>query len=99
MLELFCILIVVVLLWDVIFIKLHQVGTSLVVQWIRIHPRFWPARANFTLDNDHFRVTLFVVVVVVVVQLCPALCSSMDYSMPGFPLFHCLPEFSQIHVC
>ena len=69
MLELFCILIVVVLLWDVIFIKLHQVGTSLVVQWIRIHPRFWPAHANFTLDNDHFRVTLFVVVVVVVVQL------------------------------
>ena len=65
MMKLFCILIVVVLPWDAISIKIHQVWTSLVVQWIRIHPQFWPAHANFTLDNDHFRVILFVVVVVV----------------------------------
>jgi len=26
------------------------------------------------------------------------LCDPKDRSMPGFPVIHCLPEFSQIHV-
>ena len=30
-----------------------------------------------------------------VIQSCPTLCSSMDCSMPGFPVFHHLPEFAQ----
>ena len=34
----------------------------------------------------------------VVVQLRPTLCSSMDCSTPAFPVFHHLLEFSQIHV-
>ena len=29
---------------------------------------------------------------------CPTLCNPMDCSMPGFPVFHCLPEFAQTHV-
>ena len=29
-----------------------------------------------------------------VAQLCPTLCDSMDYT-PGFPVFHCFPEFAQ----
>jgi len=33
-----------------------------------------------------------------VVQSCPTLCDPMDYSMPGFPVLHYLPEFSQTHV-
>ena len=33
-----------------------------------------------------------------VAQLCPILCDPMDCSMPGFPVLHCLPEFSQTHV-
>ena len=28
----------------------------------------------------------------------PTFCNTMDCSMPGFPVFHCLPEFAQIHV-
>ena len=32
-----------------------------------------------------------------VVQLCLTLCDSMDYSMPGLPVLHHLPEFAQIH--
>ena len=28
----------------------------------------------------------------------PTLWDSMDCSMPGFPVLHCLPEFAQIHV-
>ena len=33
-----------------------------------------------------------------VAQLCPTLCDPMDYSTPGFPVHHQLPEFAQTHV-
>ena len=32
-----------------------------------------------------------------VTQSCPALCNPMDCSMPGFPVHHQLPEFTQTH--
>ena len=31
-------------------------------------------------------------------QSCPTLCDSMDFSTPGFPVHHHLPEFAQTHV-
>ena len=33
-----------------------------------------------------------------VTQLCPTLCDPMDYSMPGFPVHHQLPELTQTHI-
>ena len=33
-----------------------------------------------------------------VAQSCPTLCNPMDCSMPGFPVHHQLPEFTQTHV-
>ena len=33
-----------------------------------------------------------------VVKSCPTLRDPMDQSTPGPPVFHCLPEFGQIHV-
>ena len=33
-----------------------------------------------------------------VTQLCPTLCDPMDCSMPGLPVHHQLPEFTQTHV-
>ena len=33
-----------------------------------------------------------------VAQLCPALCDTIDCSMPGLPVYHQLPELSQTHV-
>ena len=33
-----------------------------------------------------------------VTQSCPALCDPMDHSMPGLPVHHQLPEFTQTHV-
>ena len=33
-----------------------------------------------------------------VTQLCPTLCDPMNYSMPGLPVHHQLPEFTQTHV-
>ena len=38
------------------------------------------------------------VVVQSVIKLCSTLCDPMDCSIPGFPVLHCLPEFTQIHV-
>ena len=33
-----------------------------------------------------------------VAQLCLTLCEPMDWSTPGFPVHHQLPELDQIHV-
>ena len=33
-----------------------------------------------------------------IAQSCPTLCDPMDCSMPGLPVHHQLPEFTQIHV-
>ena len=33
-----------------------------------------------------------------VVQPCPTVCNPMDCRMPGFPVHHQLPEFTQTHV-
>ena len=33
-----------------------------------------------------------------VAQLCPTPCDSMNYSRPGLPVHHQLPEFTQTHV-
>ena len=33
-----------------------------------------------------------------VAQLCPTLCDPMNRSMPGLPVQHQLPEFTQTHV-
>jgi len=33
-----------------------------------------------------------------VAQSCPTHCDPLDWSIPGFPVLHCLPEFAQIHV-
>ena len=33
-----------------------------------------------------------------VTQSCPSLCDPMDYSTPGFPVHHHLPELAQTHV-
>ena len=33
-----------------------------------------------------------------VAQLCPTLCHPMDCSIPGLPVHHQLPEFTQTHV-
>ena len=33
-----------------------------------------------------------------VTQSCPTLCNPMNHSTPGFPVYHQLLEFTQIHV-
>ena len=33
-----------------------------------------------------------------VAQSCPTFCNPMNSSMPGLPIYHQLPEFTQTHV-
>ena len=33
-----------------------------------------------------------------VAQPCPTLCDPMNHSTPGLPVYHQLPEFTQIHI-
>ena len=33
-----------------------------------------------------------------VAQSCPTICDPMNHSMPGLPVHHQLPEFTQTHV-
>ena len=51
-------------------------------------------------DTELYESYIFdcVAVGVVITKLHPALCNSMDSSMPGFPVLHHLLEFAQIHV-
>ena len=44
-----------------------------------------------------FRNSLYVQFISVT-QLCPTLCDPMNHSMPGLPVHHHLPEFTQTHV-
>ena len=46
----------------------------------------------------HFLVTLSWVQFSSVTQSCPTLCDPMNRSMPGLPVHHQLPEFTQTHV-
>ena len=43
---------------------------------------------------------MFITVLVIssVIQSCPTLYDPMDCSMPGFPVYHQLPELAQTHV-
>ena len=33
-----------------------------------------------------------------VAQSCPTMCNLMNLSMPGLPVYHHLPEFTQTHI-
>ena len=51
--------------------------------------------------HDLHRASFFVfcvLFVVVVTQSCPTLSDTMDFSTPGFPVLHHLPELAQTHV-
>ena len=47
-----------------------------------------------TFDLSYF---LEVICCCSVTQSCPTLCDPMDWSVPGLPVLHHLPEFAQVH--
>ena len=50
------------------------------------------------LQHSSFLLGAIGIVGVVVVLSRVQLCNPMDCSKPGFPVFHCLLEFAQIHI-
>ena len=51
-----------------------------------------------TTCNQIYQPSLLSFSSVSVAQSCSTLCNSINCSMPGFPIHHQLPEFTQIHV-
>ena len=58
---------------------------SCIGRWILYHWATWESQNNIVQFSS-------------VAQLCMILCNPMDCSMPGLPVHHQLPEFTQIHV-
>ena len=82
---------------------MFQRGTSLVVQWLALGlPMqvvwvWFPVKGakipctspSKKIRSDQIRS---------VAQLCPTLCDPINRSMPGLPVYHQLPEFTETHV-
>ena len=49
-------------------------------------------------DFEHYFASMCSVQFSSVAQSCPTLCNPMNRSMPGLPVHHQLPEFTQTHV-
>ena len=64
----------------------------------------FPIRVPFLFQNPiqdptmHLIILLASVEFISVAQSCPTLCDPMNHSMPGLPVHHQLPEFTQTHV-
>ena len=50
------------------------------------------------LPEKEFRIMIRSDQIRSVAQSCPTLCHPMNYSTPGLPVHHQLPEFTQTHV-
>ena len=57
---------------------------------------FWFSYLLFPIFNLYLLVVTFLLLFVV--QPIPTLCNPMDYSRPGLPVLHHLPEVAQTHV-
>ena len=58
----------------------------------------FPGQWFDTRSNSSLTFVIIVVHCYLVIQSCLTLCDPMDCSTPGFPVLHCLPEFTQTHV-
>ena len=62
---------------------------SVVVRWMNLEPLI-QSEVN---QKDTYHISFSSVA-----QSCPTLCDPMNRSMPGLPVHHQLPEFTQTHV-
>ena len=59
------------------------------IRWLLLYNK--PSQKLVTLKNVFSSVQLLA-------QSCPTLCNPMNHSMPGLPVHHQLPEFTQTHI-
>ena len=64
-------------------------------EWIK---KMWCIYTMESLLGSNWDVVEDVVQFSSVTQSCPTLCDPMNHSMPGLPVHHSLPEFTQTHV-
>ena len=57
-----------------------------------------PKKVNAKECSNYSTIALTSVQFSSVAQSCPTLCDPMNHSMPGLPVHHQLPEFTQTHV-
>ena len=57
-----------------------------------------PKKGNVKECSNYCTIALISVKFSSVTQSCPTFCDPMNHSMPGFPVHHQLPEFTQTHV-
>ena len=68
---------------------------------VTCHYQLWEKSTSMIMDLSIFISHIYIYISVQfssVSQLCLTLCDSMNHSMPGLPVHHQLPEFTQIHV-
>ena len=74
--------------------------SALHIRW----PKYWSFSFNISPSNEYSGLISFAVQKLFnfqfssVTQSCPTLCDPMNLSMPGFPVHHQLPEFTQTHI-
>ena len=74
------------------FVETDHVGVSLFLNFAL------PIMCLFFLLSVQFIPSLLSVQFSSVAQSCPTICNTMNCSMPGPPVHHQLPEFTQTHV-
>ena len=96
---------------DFFFLNL-VVGICLLLQWFRLPrvldeermPKSWSTSwITYTRTRTHTHThthtpAKYKLQFTSVAQSCLSLCDPMNYSTPGFPVHHQLPEFTQTHV-
>ena len=78
------------LLLAVMFLGFPVASGSLSSSWTRQRPQVAASKASVQWIQPHPCCSG--------AKSCPTLCHPMNCSRPGFLVFHCLPEFAQIHV-
>ena len=85
-------------IWKMIILELMKC-IKCFIHWEESGENIWSFEACIDLSSLHTWCPAFQYwCCCSVTQPCPALCDSMDCSMPGLPVHHQLPEFTQTHV-
>ena len=79
-------------------LNIHAVGKLYLNKIGRYKQKLMRKQYFFIYGHHHIFPSVQFSSVSSVAQSCPTLCDPMNHSMPGLPVYHQLPEFTQTHV-